>query len=118
MYKPYKILADEGSEIYIRSMKSLVLKELVLKIVFSGDYNICFDSLVETQAGNVMFWIKSITKMIELKNIFELCDIWRLKNRKSKRFTFRQNLRNVFIPRRLSFSQPVDDVLGRPLKVS
>ena len=37
MYKPYKILADEGSEIYIRSMKSLVLKELVLKIVFSGD---------------------------------------------------------------------------------
>ena len=31
--------------------------------------------------------------MIKLKNTFELCNIWRLKNPKLKRFTFWQNHR-------------------------
>ena len=44
-----------------------------------------------------------LAKMIELKNTFELCDIWRLRNPKIKRFTFRQNHRTGFIQRRLDF---------------
>ena len=41
--------------------------------------------------------------MIELKNTFELCDIWRLRNPKIKRFTFRQNHKSGFIQSRLDF---------------
>ena len=31
--------------------------------------------------------------MIELKNTIELCDIWRLRNPKMKRYAFAQNQR-------------------------
>ena len=41
--------------------------------------------------------------MIELKNTFELCDIWRLRNPKNKRFTFQQNHMTGFIQFRSDF---------------
>ena len=44
-----------------------------------------------------------IAKMIELKNTFELCDIWRLRNPKNKRFTFQQNHMTGFIQFRSDF---------------
>ena len=41
--------------------------------------------------------------MIELRNTFELCDICKLRNPKSQRFTCRQNHRTDFIQCRLDF---------------
>ena len=55
------------------------------QIILGGDFNLYFDSLLENQGGNPIFK-KSIAKMIALKNTFEL---WRLRNPKIKRFTFR-----------------------------
>ena len=48
--------------------------------------------------------------MIGLKNSFELYDIWRLRNPKNKRSTFRQNHRTGFIQRRLDFFLVSDEL--------
>ena len=41
----------------------------------------------------ILYHKKPIDKMIKLKITFELCDIWRFKNPKIKRFTFWKNHR-------------------------
>ena len=41
--------------------------------------------------------------MIELIESFELCDIWRIRNPKEKRFNFRQNHITGYIQRRLDY---------------
>ena len=55
------------------------------QIILGDDFNFYFDSLLENQGGNPILKI-SIAKLIALKNTFEL---WRLRNPKIKRFTFR-----------------------------
>ena len=55
------------------------------QIILGDDFNLYFDSLLENQGGNPILKI-SIAKLIALKNTFEL---WRLRNPKIKRFTFR-----------------------------
>ena len=42
---------------------------------------------------------KSPAKVIEFKENFDLCDIWRVRNTKSKRFTFAQKHSSGFIQR-------------------
>ena len=46
---------------------------------------------------------KSIAKLIQIKEKFNLCDIWRIRNPKIKRFTFRQQHISGFIQRRLDY---------------
>ena len=48
----------------------------------TGDFNLFFDSKLDAQGGN------PIAKLIELKENYDLRDIWRVRNTKSKRFTF------------------------------
>ena len=60
-------------------------------IIIGGDFNFHFNSKLETKGGKPTLKKKSIGKMIELIESFELCDIWRIQNLTEKRFTFRQN---------------------------
>ena len=46
---------------------------------------------------------KSIAKFIELKEKFDLCDIWRIRNPKTKIYTFRQKHVSGLIQRRLDY---------------
>ena len=46
---------------------------------------------------------KSIAKLIQTKEKINLCDIWRIRNPKIKRFTFRQQHTSGFIQRRLDY---------------
>ena len=41
--------------------------------------------------------------MIELIESFRLCDIWRIRNPREKRFTFRQNHISGYIQRRFDY---------------
>ena len=41
--------------------------------------------------------------MVELLENFDLCDIWRIRNLKKRRFTFRQNHLSGYIQRRLDY---------------
>ena len=46
---------------------------------------------------------KSIAKLIQIKEKFNLCEIWRIRNPKIKHFTFRQQQISEFIQRRLDY---------------
>ena len=58
------------------------------QLVMAGDFNLFFNSKLEAQGGNPTSKKKSLDKVIELKETYDLCDIWRVRNMKSKRFTF------------------------------
>ena len=58
-------------------------------IIFSGDSNIIFDSFHDAQEGNPILKKHTLVKTIQIKERLNLVDIWRIRNPKTKRFTFR-----------------------------
>ena len=48
--------------------------------VFGGDLNLFFESKLEAQGGNPVMRKKSLAKPIQIKEKFDLCDIWRIRN--------------------------------------
>ena len=65
------------------------------------DFNLFFDSKLDAQGGNSTIKKMSLAKLIELKENYDLCDMWRIRNTKSKRLTFTQKHSSGFIQRRL-----------------
>ena len=63
----------------------------------AGDFTLFFNSKLNAQGGNRTIKKKSLAKLIELKENYDLCDIWRVRNTKSKRFTFAQERSSGFI---------------------
>ena len=59
-------------------------------IIFGGNFNIIFDSFLDVQGGNPILKKHTIAKTIQIKERLNLVDIWRIRNPKTKRFTFRQ----------------------------
>ena len=45
----------------------------------------------------------SLAKLTELKESYDLCDIWRVRNMKSRQFTFTQKHSSGFIQHRLDY---------------
>ena len=62
-----------------------------------------FDCNLEVCGGNPVLKKKSPTKFIEIKESLNLCDIWRIRNPRFKRYTLRQNHLSGFIQRRLDY---------------
>ena len=58
---------------------------------------------MEAQGGNPTLKKTSLDKLIEFKETYDLCDIWRVRNLKSKRFTFTQKHSSGFVERRLDY---------------
>ena len=69
----------------------------------AGDFNLFFNSKLEAQGGNPTLKKKCLVKLIEFKETYDLCDIWRVRNTKSKRFTFTLKHSSGFIQRRLDY---------------
>ena len=63
------------------------------------DFNLFFKSKLEGQGGNPTLKKKSLAKLIEFKETYDLCDFWSVRNTKCKRFTFTSG----FIQRRLYY---------------
>ena len=57
-------------------------------ITFAGDFNLFFGQKLESAAGNPVLKELTISKLIELKESLN-CDIWQIRNPKSKAFPFR-----------------------------
>ena len=72
-------------------------------IVLAGDFNFFFDTSLDLYGGKPTLKKKSIAKFIELKEKFDLCDIWRIRNPKTKSFTFRQKNVSCLIRRCLDY---------------
>ena len=68
----------------IKTIKDLSEKHIVL----AGDFNFFFDASLDSYVGKPTLEKKSIAKFIKLKEKFDLCDIWRIRNPKTKRYTF------------------------------
>ena len=73
------------------------------RIVLAGDLNVFIVSKLETKGGKPSLKQKSLAKLLELKEEYELCDIWRIKNPTKKLYTFRQNHSSGIINRRLDY---------------
>ena len=69
-----------------------------------GDLNLFFNSSFETPGRNPILKNKYLAKLIEIKETLDLCDIWRIRNPKSRRFTFHQNHVSGRIQERLDYS--------------
>ena len=69
-------------------------------IVLAGDFNFYFDKPLYSYRGKPTLKKKSIAKFIELKEKFDLIDIWRIRNHKTKRYTFRKKHVSGLIQRR------------------
>ena len=73
------------------------------QLIMAGDFNLFFNSNLDAAGENSTLKRKSLTKFIELKEAYDLCDIWRVRNAKVKQFTFTQQHSSGFIQRRLDY---------------
>ena len=73
------------------------------QLVMAGDFNLLFNSKFLAQGGNPTLKKKFLAKLIEFKETYDLCNIQRVRNTKSKRFIFRQKHFLGFIQRRLDY---------------
>ena len=85
----------------------LLLDEFLLddskNIVIARDLNLFFNSNLEACIGSPTLKKKSISKVLQLTEKYNLVDIWRIRNPTSNRFTFRQNHSSGLIQRRLDY---------------
>ena len=58
------------------------------QIIMAGDFNLFFNSKLDAQGKYPTIKRKSLAKLIKLKESYDLCDIWRVSNTKSRQFTF------------------------------
>ena len=72
-------------------------------LIMVGCFNLFFNSKLDAVGGNPTLKRKSLAKLIELKEAYDLCDIWRIRNTKVKQFTFTQQHSSGFIQCRLDY---------------
>ena len=98
----------ENEQINLLSSLSKLLEDfdisLTKQLVMARDFNLFFNSKLEAQGGNPTIKKKSLAKLIELKETYGLCDIWRVRNTKSKHFTFTKKHSSGFIQHRLDYT--------------
>ena len=64
-------------------------------IIVSGDFNFIYDANLDAKGGNPSLKLRSLAKVTEICEKYDLCDIFRVRHPLSKRFTFRTNNRNI-----------------------
>ena len=73
------------------------------RIIFTGDFNIFFNSKLEPKGGKPLLKRKPIAKLVEINERIDICDIWRIRNPNNRYFTFRENHLIGFIECRLDY---------------
>ena len=68
-----------------------------------GNFNLFFKPKLDAAGGYPTLKRKSLAKLTDLKEAYDLCDIWRKGNTKVKQFTFTQQRFSGFIQRRLDY---------------
>ena len=65
-------------------------------IVFVGDSNLFFNQKLEAIGGNPVWKKKSISKVLQITEKYNLIVTWRVRKPSSKRFTLRKNVLSGF----------------------
>ena len=92
-----KLLQDVDNQLSTLSIS------LETTIAFAGDFNFYFDMGLEATGGNPTTKTQSIAKFINIKEKYDLCDIWRVRNPNAKKYTFRQRHHTGYLQRRLDY---------------
>ena len=79
-------------------MKTIDINENI-NLLLAGDFKVFFNINLECCGSNPSFKQKSVAKLIEIIENFNLGDIWRIRNPKTKKFNFSWG----FIKRRLDY---------------
>lgn len=58
------------------------------EIIIGGDFNFILDKELDAYGGNPLLKLKSIAEITKLKQKYNLCDIYRIRNPTTKRYTF------------------------------
>ena len=79
----------------LNNLSSLLEKfdvTLEKKVILAGDFNLFLNSKLDAKGGKsaIKKKKKSSAKLIQLKESYDLCDIWRIRNPVTSTFTFRQ----------------------------
>ena len=72
-------------------------------IIFTGDFNLFLGRSLGAKDGNPCIKKQSLSKLLQIKEKLNLCDIWRIRNSKAKQYTFRQQYFSGFIQRCLDY---------------
>ena len=78
------------------------------KIIFGGDMNVIYDISLDSDCGNPSLKSTTLSQLEFLLQSYGLCDIWRIRNKNTKRYTYRQ--RTPFIQRRLDYIFVLSDL--------
>ena len=73
------------------------------QLIMAGDFHLLFDSKLYAQYGNPTLNKQCSAKLIDFKEIYELFDIWRVRNRRSKQLNFSKNHSQGFIQSRFDY---------------
>ena len=68
-------------------------------VVLGGDFNVILNLSLDSEGGKPVIKKRTIAKSIQKTENLDLCDIWRIRNPKRRRFTFRQHHSTGFIQR-------------------
>ena len=83
-------------------MKNIIFSE-ENRIVLADDLDVFFDSKLEMKGSKSLLKQKSAAKLLELKEDYDLCVIWRIQNPTKKSYNFRQNHSSGIINHRLDY---------------
>ena len=72
-------------------------------VVLGGDFNVILDFSLDLDCATPVIKRKKISKLMQIKENLDLCDIWRIRSYKRKRFTFRQQRSTGFVQKRLDY---------------
>jgi hypothetical protein len=81
-----------------------ILKDLYVNdkfMIMGGDFNIIMNYSLDRAGGNVHQKAKAVDTVVKLMSHFDLSDIWRIRNPRLRKYTWRQ--RNPLIQSRLDY---------------
>ena len=70
---------------------------------FAGDFNLFFDCSLDAKGNSLSVKKHSLSKLLEIKQKLDLCDIWPVRNPKKMQYTFRQQQFSGLIKHRLDY---------------
>ena len=96
---------DESTQVQALSEICDIIDRMELErdmtIVWGGDFNLFFDSFLDADGGNPQLKMNSLTKLLSIMSERDLCDLFRVRNPDTRRFTWRR--KNSFLQRRLDY---------------
>ena len=78
-------------------------------IIFAGDFSLYLDCSLDAKGGSPSLKKHSLSKLLEIKQKLDLCDIWRVRNPKKCNILLGSNIFSVYLLISYNFQEVVKD---------